>query len=453
MKENDEFILDIKRLGINAEGIGFYNKLAVFVKEAIPGEGINVKVTKVEKNMAFADIVEIKHKSEYRIEPICKHYYECGGCMAMHIKYEKMLEFKRDLLIEAINKYTKLNPKSFEIKETIKSDNILGYRNRSILPVKRGIDEKLHVCMIKPNTNYLTPVEDCVVQNPLINELNNKILKYADELRISPYAPKFDNGILRFISIRVNLKNEALVTFVCFEKSDKIKELAKKVIKLENVKGVYVNYNTSKKQGFIFSDNLVHLEGDKSIIEEVGNIKYELYPTTFFQLNTNQAKNMVDTVLKLSKLSRKERVLDAYCGVGAIGLYISKMAKEVIGVESSHESIDAANNNAKLNHISNAKFIEGDSSKVLTDMVEKGERFDVVIVDPPRVGLNNEFIESLLKSETKRIIYVSCNPSTLAKNLDKLSLKYNVNQIIPLDMFPNTQHVESITLLVRKDTK
>ena len=451
MKENDEFILDIKRLGINGEGIGFYNRLAVFVDDAIPGEGHNVRITKCENKMAYAKSIEIKHKSPDRIEPVCKHYYECGGCQVMHIKYEKMLEFKRESIIEALNRYTKLNPKSFEIKPTIPSPDIYGYRNRCILPINQGLDMKLHTCMIKPNTNYLTTIDDCKVQDPLINSINEQILVIANKLKITPYIHKYNRGVLRYISVRVNRNNEALVTLICGEKNNKIKELAKEIINIPGVKGVYENFNMDKKSINPFGEETNHLFGDEYIIEKLGNISYKIYPTTFFQLNPKQAENLVENVKKVAKLSGKEKVLDAYCGVGAIGLYLAKNSKEVIGIESNNEAVIAAEENAKLNNISNAKFYNGDASKLINEMINKGETFDVVVVDPPRTGLDNKLLNTLHETNIKKIIYVSCNPATLAKNINSLSDKYQVKQIIPLDLFPFTSHCESITILSIKE--
>jgi 23S rRNA (uracil-5-)-methyltransferase RumA len=448
MKEQDQFILDIKRLGINGEGIGFYNKLAVFVDGAIPGEGHEILVTRVEPKMAFGQTVQIKTESPARCEAKCQYYGTCGGCNVMHISYEKMLEEKRNLVIEALNRYTRLNTRSFEIKPTVPSPQIYGYRNKSQLAIKK--DGKSYVCMTKKKSNDLLYVESCDVQNPLINKLNNEILAIIDELGITPYLYKFNRGVLKFLVIRVNKKNEAQVCFVCKEKTPKLRELAKRVIKLDGVKSVYENFSDSMKQGVIFGDVTNHLEGDKYIIEELGRIKYQIYPTTFFQLNTLQAENMYSIVQKACKLSRKERVLDAYCGVGSIGLYIANMASEVIGIEYNQASVDAANENAKLNRINNAKFYQGDAAELLPKMIEDGIVFDVVVADPPRVGLGDVFINTLLETEVRRIIYVSCNPSTLAKDLEKLSAKYKINSITPIDMFPQTAHVESVVLLEKK---
>ncbi len=452
MKENDEFILDIKRLGINGEGIGFYNKLTIFVDDAIPGEGHNVKIEKLEKNLAYAKSLEIKHRSPDRIEPLCKHYYECGGCQVMHINYEKMLEYKRDLVIEAIKKYTKLNPKSFEIYPTIPSDKTTGYRNRSILPIKEGLDTNLHVCMIKKNSNYLTAIDTCVIQNPLINEINDKIIAIANKMHLKAYVQKYNRGLLRFISIRVNRNNEALVTLICGEKNAKIKELAKEVSKIPGVKGVYENFNLEKKAINPFGEETNHLFGDEYIIENLGDIQYKIYPTTFFQLNTLQAEKLVDTVKKVSKLSRNEIVIDAYCGVGAIGLYLANSVKTVIGIENNKSAVLAAKDNAALNKIKNASFYQGDAVNLIPKIIEenKNEKEFTLIVDPPRTGLDKKLIECINNSGIRRIIYISCNPATLAKDIDLLSANYKVNLMNPLDLFPYTSHTECITVLSKK---
>ncbi len=450
MKEKDTFILDIKRLGINGEGIGFYNKLAIFVDGALPNEGHEIEITKLDKKMAFGKTLNIKRVSEFRREAECPYFFECGGCATMHIDYNQMLKYKRDILIEALNRYTRLNTRSFEIKPTVASKHTLGYRNKSQLPVKK-YDGNTNACMIKARSNDLLPIKECIVNNPLINKLNKEILVIVDELGISPYIYKFNRGVLKHLVIRVNKNNEALVCFVCYEKNAKLRELASRVIKLEGVKSVYENFNTSLKQGVIFGNETNHLEGDKYIIETLGSIKYQIYPTTFFQLNSYQAEEMLNIVLKACKLSRNEVILDAYCGVGAFGLYLAKMAKEVIGIEYNKSSVEAANENAKLNKISNAKFYQGDAASLLPKMINDGKSFDVVVVDPPRVGLGPEFIQSILSTEVKRVIYVSCNPATLAKDLELLSEKYNVNSITPIDMFPQTPLIESVTILTLKN--
>ena len=234
MNVNDEFILDIKRLGINGEGIGYYNKLAIFVPNAIPREGHNVKITKLEKKYAYAESLEMKTKSDSRIEPVCPHFKDCGACQVMHIDYDKMLEFKRDLLIESLTKYTKLNPRSFEIRKTIPSPKQLNYRNRSIQNIRRTKDG-LKIFMIKENSNNLVPIDKCLVEDNVINNINNKIISIGNKLNIDTYNQKLKKGALKYVSIRVNELGDALVTFICHERDNKINKLAEELINVLNV--------------------------------------------------------------------------------------------------------------------------------------------------------------------------------------------------------------------------
>ena len=449
MKENDQFILDIKRLGINGEGIGFYKRLAVFVDGAIPGEGHNVCVTKVLDKMAFAKTTEIKHASPDRIEITCPHYNECGGCNVSHIKYNRMLELKRDLIIETLNRYTKLNPRKFEIKPTLRSEDIFNYRNRSIGSIRK-VNDKYSICMTNPVSNEVHPINSCMLQNPVINELNEQILKLAYDMNISLYIPKFNRGILRYLSIRVNSKNEALVCLICGEKSNKIKELASEIIKLDNVKGVYENFNNSKKESVFFGLEMNLLEGEAFIVEELNNVKYKLYPNTFFHLNTKQTNNLYETVLKSLKLSRKETVLFPNSGVGLLPLYLSKMTKEVIGIEYNKDLIAYANENAKLNKIDNAKFYQGDSVQLLPKMLEDKE-VDIIVLESSKTGIDESIIKTINNSNIKKIVYVSSNMVSMAKDLDKLSVNYNINSITPIDLLPQTTNIESVCCLQRKN--
>lgn len=450
MKKGEHLNLDIRRLGINGEGIGFYNRMAIFVENAIPSEKHEVVLTRCENKMIFAKSVQCLKTSPNRKKAECPYYESCGGCSVMHIDYNKMLELKRDILIESLNRYTKLNVRSFEIRPTIPSELFFHYRNKSQLPLKK-INDSTMICMTRPQSTDLIPIKECMVNDSLINELYEKILKYIDELHISSYLYKFKRGVLRYLVIRVNKQNEAQICFVCAEKSEKIRMLAKKVIEIEEVKSVYENFNDSKKQALIFGEKTNLLAGEPYITETLGNVRYQLYPTTFFQLNSYQAEQMYNVILKSCKLSHKERVLDAYCGVGAIGLYLAKLAKEVIGIENNPVSVYAAKENAKMNKIKNAEFYVGDVEKLLPEFIEKGICFDVVVCDPPRGGLGKDLIQTLLNAEIRRIVYASCNPATFSKDLDMLSTKYTVQCITPLDMFPQTPLVESVCQLALKD--
>lgn len=451
MKEKDTFILDIKRLGINGEGIGFYNRMAVFVPNAIPGEGHSVRVEEVHEKMALAKSLEIKNPSCDRRNPSCPYYGVCGGCSTEHIAYEKMLDYKKETLLEALRRYTTINYRKFEIGKTVPSDAIYGYRNRSQLAIRKQPDGKLHAVMLQPNSNIGIDIDHCLVEHPKINEVRKIIFQYVEELGISCYMPKYGRGILRYLVVRVNMAQEVMVCLVCAEKNNKIKELAEKIISIDGVVSVYENFNFSKKDRDFFGEEMHLLEGKPYLTETLGRLQYRIYPTTFFQLNTSQAQKMYDIVKKFCKLSKKETVLDLYCGIGSIALYLADLAKEVIGIEYNKDSVTAAIENAQINRIENARFFQGDAVSLFPKLVKDGYSFDVLVVDPPRTGLGEDLIRLLIDSKIKRIVYVSCNPATLAKDLNQLTTTYKINHMIPLDMFPQTAHVESIVLLSYKN--
>ena len=443
----DKLKLTIKRLGINGEGIAYYNKLVIFVDGALPGELCELEITEAREKMAYAKLLEVITPSKFRVEPKCKYYGRCGGCNTMHINYEKMGEYKRNLVIEALERYTDLNTRSFEIKPTMLMSNPFGYRFKSQLPV-RDFNGKSTVGLYSVDGKDVIYIDSCMNHTDIINNINKNILSLADELNITPYLEKYRRGILKHIVVRVShLTKEVQVTLVIHEKSPKIFELAKKIVNIPGVVSVYESLNEDNKDAEIFGDNLKLIEGKKTILEGIGKYKFELLPNAFFQLNPSQTEKLYEVALKAAKLSFKETVLDAFCGVGTIGLYFSHNAKEVIGIESNKEAIDNANNNAKINKVKNASFICGD---VYESLKKIDKKFDVIVCDPPRTGLGANLCEAFLDSNAKRIIYISCNPATLAKDLNILSNKYNINSIQPVDMFPNTSHVETICVLTKK---
>lgn len=443
----DRIKLNIKRLGINGEGIAYYNKMVVFAKGAIPGEFCELEITEVKNKILYAKLVDVITESPFREEVKCPYYGKCGGCQVMHINYDKMSEFKRDLVIESIEKYTELDVRKFEIKPTIKMDNPFGYRYKSQLPV-RSFNGKSTVGLYSTDSDEVIYISSCINQNENINRINTEILKLMDELNISPYLEKHRRGNIKHIVVRVShINGDAQVTLVVHDKTPKIFELAKKIMEIPNVKSVYETINLEHKDGEIFVGDIKLLEGSKTIKEGIGKYKFELLPNAFFQLNPYQTEKLYEVALKAAKLSFKEVVLDAFCGVGTIGLYMSHFAKEIIGIENNKEAVENAINNAKLNKVSNAKFICGD---VFEEIKKLDKAFDVLVCDPPRTGLGSNLANVFAESNAKRIVYISCNPATLAKDLDILTRKYNVNYIQPIDMFPNTSHIESVVLLTLK---
>lgn len=449
LKENDEIIVDIKRLGINGEGIAFYKKLAIFVNGAIPGEGVNVRITKVLNKMALAEVIYFKHTSKDRVEPRCKHYEKCGACQVMHIDYNKMLEYKRELVVEAIARYTKLNPRSFEIFKTIGMESPFGYRYKSSLPLRH--DDKTSVGIIKPNTNIVVPIEGCLNQNDIVNNINKEVCRLIDKYKLEVYDHKENKGLIRFVVCRVShFSKEAQVTLVISKKGVNLKPIAKEIMNINHVVSVFESFNDG--DGVSIFGTTKKLDGKDTITENIGQYKFELGPDTFFQLNPVQTEKLYEVVKKAAKLSMKETVLDLYCGVGTIGIYLSKLAKEIVGVEVNEISIENAKTNAVINKVRNASFFAGKVDEILPKTLRE-KPADVLVCDPPRTGLGEYVCKTILKNEIKRVVYVSCNPSTLAKDLAILSEKYDVKWIQPVDMFPNTAHVECVCSLSLKEAK
>ncbi len=441
IKLDDELIVDVKRLGINGEGIAYYLKKAIFINNALPDETVKIKITKENPNFLEGEIVKFIKQSNYRVKPFCKHYDKCGGCQLQHLEYNRSKVVKRDMLMESISKYSNLNPRTFQVNETVIMDNPKNYRNKSQMAVCYN-DNNLCTALFESNSQDYVAIDKCGVQNEIINTINQRVLKLLEVFNLQ----SSDNGgIIRNIVTRISTStNKAQVTLIIASDSDLVNKVAKEIINIPNVESVYKSINKSDKSMF---GNLVKLEGSETITEKIGDFQFNLLPTSFFQLNPIQTNKLYATVKKLCKLSFKEIVFDSYCGVGTIGMYLAKNAKEVIGIEINTDAVENANNNAKLNKIKNISFVNGDATIEIPILIQKGITPDIMVFDPPRTGLSSEIKELVNKVLPKRIVYVSCNPSTLGKDLKDLKNNYKVKSITPFDMFPYTSHVESVTLL------
>ncbi|MFI3329868.1 MAG: 23S rRNA (uracil(1939)-C(5))-methyltransferase RlmD [bacterium] len=441
LKIDDEIIVDVKRLGINGEGIAYYLRKTIFIKNALPDETVKIKITKDSSNYLEADVVKFMKQSEHRVRPFCKYYNTCGGCQLQHLDYNHSKVVKRDMLMEAIAKYSDLNPRTFQVNQTVIMDDAKNYRNKSQMAIcSKG--EQLCTSLFQSDSRDSVAIDYCDVQNEIINTINNKVLRLLEVFDVK----SIDNGgILKNLVVRVSTTtSNAQVTIIVAKDSDVLSKVAKEIINITNVVSVYKSINKSDTSMF---GTLEKLEGEDTITEKIGNFSFNLLPTSFFQLNPVQTNKLYETVKKLCKLSFKETVIDAYCGVGTIGMYLAKNAKEVIGIEINEDAITNAINNAKINKIKNISFINGDATLEIPKLINEGLTPDIMVFDPPRTGLSSEIRDLVNKTKPKRIVYVSCNPATLAKDLKDLKSNYKVKSITPFDMFPFTSHIESVTLL------
>ncbi|MED3688321.1 23S rRNA (uracil(1939)-C(5))-methyltransferase RlmD [Peribacillus butanolivorans] len=452
LEVNQTLPLTIKRLGINGEGVGYFKKKVVFVPGALPGEEIVALITKVQPNFSEAKIKTIRKESPHRIAAPCPIYAECGGCQLQHLSYSQQLIEKRDIVIQAMERHTKFPISSLNIQETIGMEDPWNYRNKSQYQVGQK-DGKLIAGLYGLNSHNLIDIPNCLVQHKATNKVTRTVKKILKNLNISIYNERKRKGVIRTVITRVGFETgEVQVVLVTGAEEIPQKDQLLKQIRdqLPEVKSVVQNIN-NQNTSLIFGEKTIHLAGEKVINETLGDLSYELSARTFFQLNPVQTVRMYDEVKKAAALTGTEKVVDAYCGVGTIGLWLSEDAKEVRGMDVIKESIEDANKNAIKHKRTNMHYETGKAENILPRWTKEGWKPDVLVADPPRTGLDQSLLQTILKVKPKTIVYVSCNPSTLAKDLQELSALYNVESMQPVDMFPQTSHVEVVTKLKRKE--
>jgi 23S rRNA (uracil1939-C5)-methyltransferase len=448
IKEKQQFPLTIKRLGINGEGVGYFKRQVVFVPGALPGEEVVVEVTKVHPKFAEAIVKKVRIRSEHRVKAPCIVYEQCGGCQLQHLEYGQQLKEKRDILIQALERHTRFTIEEMDIRSTIGMDNPWHYRNKSQFQL--GEDHgKVIAGMYSIDSHRLVNIPECIVQQPVTNKVTNVVKQILADFRVPIYNEKTRKGTVRTIVTRVGIQTgQVQVMLVTAKKELPRKEAIISEIKkrLPEVVSIMQNVNP-KRTSIVLGDETIHLSGDKIVEERLEEFTYELSARAFFQLNPIQTVKLYDEVKKAAGLTGKEKIVDAYCGVGTIGLWLADGASEIRGMDVIPEGIEDAKKNASKHGLQNAKYFTGKAEELMPKWVKEGWRPDVVVVDPPRTGCDGKFLETILKVKPKKLIYVSCNPSTLAKDLQVLSPKYNIEYLQPVDMFPQTAHIEAVAKL------
>lgn len=452
IKKGQEFPLTIKRLGINGEGVGYFKRQVVFVPGALPGEEVVVTVTDVKEKFSEAKIKKIRVKSKDRIQAPCPIYDQCGGCQLQHLDYKAQLREKKDIVRQAFERHTSLQVDNLPLKETVGMDDPWNYRNKSQLQVGKK-KEEIIAGLYGINSHQLIDISECMVQHPATNKVTQTVKGILQDLNISIYDERKNKGVVRTIVTRVGFSTgDVQLVLITATKDLPRRELVIEEIKrrLPEVKSVLQNIN-GRKTSLIFGDETKHLHGEEVIQEALGDLQFELSARAFFQLNPIQTVKLYDEVKKTAELTGEEKLVDAYCGVGTIGLWLAPHVKELRGMDVIPESIEDARRNAKKHGFEHALYEVGKAEDLLPKWLKEGWRPDVFVVDPPRTGCDRKLLEAMIKVKPKRIVYVSCNPSTLAKDVDVLmKAGFKLKILQPVDMFPHTAHVETVAQIVLK---
>ena len=451
VEKNKEYIVDIIDTGFQGEGIAKIDGLTIFIPNAIKGEKLKILIVKVLSSHAFGKIVEIIEKSPYRIESDCTTYKRCGGCSLRHIKYEETLKMKQNAVQSLVNKTLK---NKIEVEDTLGMENPYHYRNKAQYPVGLNKDGKPVIGVFANRTHEIIPINTCFIQNKQTEEIAKYIFEFLVKNNISVYNEKTQKGLIRHIVTKIGIKTNEIMCILVINGKEmpKEKEIVEELTnKFKNIKTIVKNINT-KNTNVILGNENINLFGDGYITDILGEYKFKISPMSFYQINPIQAEKLYNLGVESANITKNDVVFDLYCGIGTISLFMSKFAKKVYGVEIVEEAIVAAKENAKMNNVDNTEFIAGDVEKVLDELVNiKQIMPDIIMVDPPRRGLDNTSIENIKKVRTKKLVYISCNPASLVRDLAKLEEIYEVKQITPVDMFPFTSHVEVCALLELKN--
>ena len=452
IQKNKDYIVEIIDNGYEGEGIAKIDNFTIFIPGAIKREKVKILIVKVLSSHAFGKIIEIINKSEERQDSDCSTYKRCGGCNLRHIKYEETLKMKQNAVQSLVNKTLK---NKLQVQETVGMENPFHYRNKAQYPLGVNKEGKPVIGVFANRTHEVIPMEKCLIQNPQSEEIAKFILEFIKQNNISIYNEETGKGLFRHIVIKVGIKTNQIMCVLVIngknipEESNLIEELKGKFPQIKtNVKNINM-----KNTNVILGQENINLFGDGFIEDKLGEYTFKISPLSFYQVNPIQAEKLYNLGVEMAQISKEDTVFDLYCGIGTISLFMAKYAKKVYGIEIVKEAVEAAKENAVLNRVNNIEFYAGDVEIVLDDLINnKGVKADIVMFDPPRKGLDKTSINNILKIKPKKIVYISCNPATLVRDLAEFEEDYDIKNIVPVDMFPWTSHVECVSVLYLKDS-
>lgn len=447
IKKNQELELDILDLSYEGKGVAKVDDFTLFVDNALPGETVKAVITRINKNFGFARTLKVLKESPDRVHDIDAIYAQTGIAPLSHLKYDKQLEFKRN---QVVTDLSKMGLKDVEVNQTLGMESPFNYRNKAQVPV-RQVNGKLTTGFYRRRSHDLVPMENFLIQDPKIDA---EIIRVRDILRkynVRGYDEQNQKGQIKTIMVRrAYFTGEMMVVLVSRTPDiSHYKDIAKEILGNSDIKSLYLNIN-SRNTNVILGQKMTLLGGKKYIDDEILGHTYRISPRSFYQVNPVQTQNLYQLAIDKAELTGNEKVVDAYSGIGTIGLSLANKAKHVTGIEVIEDAVKDADKNAKLNDITNTDFVVGKTEDVLNEWAKNDMSFDVLMVDPPRKGLANSLIDSIKNIKPRKMVYISCNPATLARDLELLSDTYEIGDVTPVDMFPMTNHIECVTQLKLK---
>ena len=462
MNKNDIVTVEITDIGVSGEGIGHVDGYTLFIKDAVIGDVVEAKVMKAKKNYGYARLMKVITPSEYRVEPKCAFARRCGGCQIQEMSYDRQLVFKDQKIrgnLERIGGFTK-DQIDTVMQPVVGMEHPFGYRNKAQFPFGTDKEGNPITGFYAGRTHDIIANTDCALGVEQNKEILEIILQYMRENKIKSYNEKTGKGLIRHALIRYGFKTKEIMVCLVIngKKLPKAERLIEKLIQIEGMTSITISPNT-RRDNVIMGDSYEILWGQGYITDYIGNVKYQISPLSFYQVNPVQTEKLYGLALEYADLKGDETVWDLYCGIGTISLFLAQKAKQVYGVEIVPQAIDDAKENAKINAIDNAEFFVGKAEEVLPEYYAEYERehngetahADVIVVDPPRKGCDETLLETIVKMQPEKVVYVSCDSATLARDLKYLCANgYEITVCRGVDQFPQTVHVETVVLLSRK---
>ena len=450
LKKNDVLTGQVVDLTHEGHGVVKIDRYPIFIPNTLIDEKIEYKVIKVKKNFAIGKLIKVITESDARVEPPCIYYYKCGGCQLQHMSYQAQLNMKKEQVVNLFHRKAKFT--NTVIKDTVGMEDPWRYRNKSQIPVGLSKDQQPIMGFYRQRSHDIIDMESCLIQDQQHQQVMNDLKQLISELNISVYNEKTKKGLLRHLVVRTGYyTNQLMIILVTNGKAFKQAEslVDALVRKYPNVTSIKQNINDAHSN-VIMGPQSITLYGEEEIEDQLSEVTFNISDQSFYQINSHQTEKLYQQALDYAQLTGDEIVLDTYCGIGTIAIYMAENARHVYGVEVVPSAINDANQNATKNQLENTTFVCGKAEEVILKWKAEGIRPDVVMVDPPRKGCDETFLETILELNPKRIVYISCNPSTQQRDAHILNHQYDLKEITPVDMFPQTTHIETVALFERK---